>query len=551
MGLRSAVIARLLDLPPARSRVQVERDIAIPMPDGVRLMADHYHPRAPGAYPTVLVRTPYGRGREAGGVVSRLSIFMARRFAERGYHVVVQTVRGRFDSEGVFRPRADDPVDGRATLAWIAAQPWCNGVVGMWGNSYLGFVQWAVAADAPPVLKALVPSFTGSQAATRYFPDGAFALLNTLAWLQVLYPPGGRRLGLLGMRAQARALDAALRHLPMTEADAVAVGKPVAFYREWLAHPTPTDPFWADQDFSGGVPRATVPIHLVGGWYDLFLSSLLQDYTTLCAAGRPPHLTIGPWTHASLRGMLASLREGMGWFAVHLAEQPPAPIREAPVRIHLMGAGEWRDLAAWPPTTDPAAYFLHAGGALAAAALAAAEPPDQYRYDPADPTPSRGGPVLLPPAGPKDQRALEARPDVLCYTTAPLAADLDVIGAPRLVLYVRSTLEHTDFLGRLCDVAPNGRSINICDGLVRIEPGKGEPQPDGSLRLEIALWATAQRFKRGHRLRLQVASGAHPRWSRNLGTGEPLASGIRMLPADQTIYHDAAHPSALMLPVAP
>jgi putative CocE/NonD family hydrolase len=548
MGLRSALIARLLDLPPARYRVQVDRDIAIAMPDGVRLMTDHYQPQARGTYPTVLVRTPYGRGREAAGA-GGLSMFMARRFAERGYHVVVQTVRGRFDSEGVFRPRADDTADGRATLAWIAAQPWCNGVVGMWGMSYLGFTQWAVAADAPPVLKALVPSFTSSQAATRYFPDGAFSLLNTLAWLQVLFPPGGRPAGLFGGRAQARALAAAVGHLPMSEADTVAIGKPVDFYREWLAHPAPSDPYWANQDFSGGVPKVTAPIHLVGGWYDLFLSGLLHDYDLLCAAGRPPYLTLGPWTHTSPRGMLAALRAGMHWFATYLAD-PSAPARQTPVRIYLMGAGVWRDLAAWPPPTTTTQYHLRASAALALEAPPAAEPPDQYRYDPADPTPLRGGPVLLPPSGRKDQRALEARADVLCYTSPPLSADLDVVGTPRLVLYVRSTLAHTDFLGRLCDVSPRGRSINVCDGLVRVEPGKGELQPDGSLRLEIGLWTTAQRFKRGHRLRLQVASGAHARWSRNLGTGEPLAIGTRMLAADQTIYHDAAHPSALLLPVA-
>ncbi|MCP4594133.1 MAG: CocE/NonD family hydrolase, partial [bacterium] len=177
--------------------------------------------------------------------------------------------------------------------------------------------------------------------------------------------------------------------------------------------------------------------------------------------------------------------------------------------------------------------------------------PDHYVYDPADPTPATGGPFLgRRGAGPQDNRALEARPDVLCYTTPPLQHDVDVIGPVRTELYVRSSLAHTDFFARLCDVEPDGRSINVCDGLFRVEPGKGEPQPDGSLRIEIDMWATAYRFRTGHRLRLQVSSGAHPRWSRNLGTGEPLATGTLLAVAEQAIYHDADHPSALVLPLS-
>jgi putative CocE/NonD family hydrolase len=192
---------------------------------------------------------------------------------------------------------------------------------------------------------------------------------------------------------------------------------------------------------------------------------------------------------------------------------------------------------------------LHAGGRLAATPPPEDAPPDHYRYDPADPTPNIGGPLIFPPAGAQDQRPLEARPDVLCYTTDPLPADLEVIGPVRLELYVRSSRAHTDFVGRLCDVAPNGRSVNICEGLTRLEPGCGTPHPDGSLRITVDLYPTAHCFREGHRIRLHVASGGHPRWARKLGTGEPLATGTHMAPATQTIYHDAAHPAVLVLPV--
>jgi hypothetical protein len=225
-------------------------------------------------------------------------------------------------------------------------------------------------------------------------------------------------------------------------------------------------------------------------------------------------------------------------------------LRQKPVRLYVMGAGEWRDLDEFPPPARQTRYYLHPEGRLAPDRPPVASSPDQYRYDPANPTPALGGALLaLQGAGPLDNRPLEARPDVLCYTTSPLAQDLEAIGPVRLELFVRSSLAHTDFFGRLCDVAPDGCSTNLCDGLVRLEPGNGAIQPDGSLRVEIDLWATAHRFRQGHRLRLQVSSGAHPRWSRNLGTGEPLATGTRMAVAEQTVYHDGDHPSSLILPV--
>jgi putative CocE/NonD family hydrolase len=563
------LLALALRLPPPRYAVSVERDIALTMPDGVVLMADRYWPAIPDPYPTVLIRTPYGRGLEAPGITGRGMMLAARLFAERGYAVIAQTVRGRFDSGGAFDPRVHEPMDGRATMEWIAAQPWFNGALGMWGASYLGFVQWAVAADAPPYLKALVPAFTGARSAPRYHPDGAFALLSTLEWLQVL--EGGYFLGeanggsgrrtwrafLAEWMADARrrdprrvtaALAPALLHLPLVESDAVALGKPVPFFQDMLTHRPPDDSYWLARDFSAGIPRVRVPISLVGGWYDLFLRDVLNDYAALRAAGQAPNLTIGPWTHTDLGGILASIREALRWFAIHLQGETSVE-RAQPVRLFVMGANEWRNVASWPPAARTTRYYLHGDGALSAAEPTPNEPPDHYRYDPADPTPTFGGPVLMPPSGAVDNRPLAARRDVLCYTTAPLAIALDVIGPVRLELYARSSVAYTDFFGRLCDVAPDGRSINVCDGLLRVLPGTGEPQPDGSLRIEVEMWATAQRFRRGHRLRLLVASGAHPRWARNLGTGEPVATGTRMISAEQTIYHDQAHPSALVLPV--
>jgi len=558
-GARRRLIARWLGLPPARHGVAVERGLVVPMSDGAILKADHYSPKGRGSFPTILLRTPYGRGSDLPSPLGIVVAFQHRLVAARGYHVVAQTVRGRFDSGGRFNPFFDEADDGRATLKWLRGQPWFDGALGMMGQSYLGYVQWAAASEDPDTVRALVPHITASHLDSLVYPDGAFGLDLALRWISTLDTLGGatknsawsivRR---LNPAALERRLAPAFGRLPLREADTAAVDQPVSYYHDWLAHPDLGDPYWRSIDHRSSVVRTSAPVHLVGGWYDIFLRAQLADYARLRDAGRAPYLTVGPWWHSDGRGGRAALRETLIWGEAYLKGNPSL-LRRQPVRLYVMGADAWRDLESWPPPARETPYFLQEAGGLSPAPPATETPPDHYHYDPADPTPSVGGPLLFsPPAGPRDNRALEARADVLLYTTPPLTADLEMIGPVRLDLYVRSSLEHTDFFGRVCDVHPDGRSINICDGLLRLEPGTGNgaPRPDGSRRITVDLWATAHRFARGHRLRLQVSSGAHPRWSRNLGTGEPIATGTAMVAADQTVYHDRAHPSALILPVA-
>jgi putative CocE/NonD family hydrolase len=245
--------------------------------------------------------------------------------------------------------------------------------------------------------------------------------------------------------------------------------------------------------------------------------------------------------------MGVSLREALVWFRAHLLGDRDG-LRAMPVRIFVMGADEWREMPEWPPAgTRPQRWHLHPGRVLAPETPPESEP-QRYRYDPADPTPGVGG-AAMSDAGPKDQRAVEGRPDVLVYSSAVLDHDLEVIGPVQAELFVQSSLEHTDFFTRLCDVDASGKSINICDGLVRLVPGRPPREPDGMLRVHIDLWPTAYRFKRGHRIRVQVSSGAHPRWARNPGSGETLATAKTLCAADQTVFHDPAHPSAIILPV--
>jgi putative CocE/NonD family hydrolase len=355
-----------------------------------------------------------------------------------------------------------------------------------------------------------------------------------LAWLAI---PWG----------QDQYLADSFQHLPLNEIDEMVTGHPIKFFRDWLQHPRASDPYWHAVDMRRDLQRIKVPMHLITGWYDLFMRYQLEDYQLLKAAGQRPYLTVGPTAHMSLSNFSVTAQEGLVWFDAYL-KNDPSRLRQHPVRLFVMGRNEWREMDDWPPPAQERRFFLHGLRALSPEQPAVESPADRYVYDPGDPTPAIGGPLLSLVAGPHDQRMLESRSDVITFTTDPLATDLEVIGTPHAELYVRSSLEHTDFVARLCDVQRDGRSINVCDGFVRLTPGAGEMQPDGSLKITIELWPTALCFKRGHRLRLQVCSGGHPRWSRNLGMGEPLVSATRWRGAEQIIYHDQAHPSALVLP---
>jgi hypothetical protein len=290
---------------------------------------------------------------------------------------------------------------------------------------------------------------------------------------------------------------------------------------------------------------------LLGGWYDFFLPFTVRDYMALRAAGKQPYLTIGPWAHSTFALNGVAINEALAFFNAHV-KGDDSQLRDQPVRIWVCGAEEWRNYPDFPPPgTQLQKWYLHAGGHLAPAPPSDSAP-DTYRYDPTNPTPSVGGPLgpgWRVKAGPVDNNSLEARPDVLVYTSSPLENELEVIGPVSAVLFVHSTRENTDFFVRLCDVDPSGKSINVCDSLLRVAPGQPAPQEDGTLCLKIELWPTAHLFCRGHSLRLQVSSGAFPRFARNLGSGEPLATAATPLIAEQSVYHDPDHASAIFLPL--
>ncbi len=548
--LRRQLLAQVLSLPPVKYRVRVQRGLRVPMRDGVTLAADHYQPLSDTPLPTILIRTPYARG----GIFGFNTAFTAPRFAERGYHVICQDVRGRFDSDGDFEPYVHEAVDGVDTLRWITKQPWSDGKVGTWGASYVGYVQWALAlsdedtAALHSMVLPLTRTFLGSRGNTPFHLD------RTLRWVLLLDAlhnemlPAPEKFGrMFHAPTQDAAIAPALAHLPLADFDEVMLRKQVPFVRQWQAHP-PQDAYWQAVDLTDRAGEAAPPALLIAGWYDIFLDGQLADYTALQAAGKRPYLTVGPWHHYDLRVHLIALQEGLGWVDAHLKGERHR-LRASPVRLYVMGAEEWREYPSWPPPASETRYHLHENGRLAPQPPAADSPPDQYRYDPAYPTPHVGGPLLSTHAGPQDNRKLEARDDVMTYTTPPLAEPLEIIGPVTLDLYARSSLAHTDFFGRLCVVDEDGRSTNLCDGILRVTPERVTPQPGGLLHLHLSLWATAYRFRAGQHLRLQVSSGAHPRYARNLGNGESEWTATTMQAADQMIFHDAARPSALLLPV--
>ncbi len=537
VALLSEIAGRLLRLPaPATREVVVKRDMRIPMDDGVVLLAERYAPPWADTSPTVLVRSPYGRRGAFGFLFGRL-------LAERGLQAVVQSVRGTFGSGGRFDP-FNEREDGLATLRWLAEQPWHEGPVGMIGPSYMGIVQWAIADE----VDAISASVTASEFHGMTYGSGSVSLATAMSWMLLLEVQGRRLAPLLLAHGLRRTLPRLYHEVPMTDVGERGFGRRIPV-GEWLEEMSPDSPYWARRDFSSAVRDVDAPVQLIGGWYDIFLPWQIEDYRALRTAGRSPQLVIGPWTHMApdLAGL--SLREGIGWMRAHLLGDPRM-VSQAPVRVYVTREKRWRELSDWPPPgASERTLYLRAGGGLDWSPPPSDGEPSRYRYDPADPTPALGGPLLLERKPFQDNRPLEARSDVLIFTSEPLVTELDAIGPVVTDIRLRSNRDDTDLFVRVCDVDPEGASWNVCDALIRLSPGQPPRDADGIAAVRFELWPTAHRFAAGHRLRVQVSSGAHPRYARNPGTGEDPLRATHLVAADQEVFHDPAQPSSVTLSV--
>ncbi|MGH8922725.1 MAG: CocE/NonD family hydrolase, partial [Actinomycetes bacterium] len=400
--------------------------------------------------------------------------------------------------------------------------------------SYLGLTQWALAGDAGDDLTAMAIQVSASQFHDQTYAGGSVSLETVASWM-VIVTLQERRLAPLSINRGLRTLKSLMGEHPLIEIDELATGAPAAWLREGFEHPRRDDDYWARRDFSAAVPRVSAAVSFVGGWYDILIPWMLDDFEALqnSAPGHPPRMLIGPWVHTSPQLMAAGHRDAIAWLRAHvlsddrlLREQG----RSDPVRLRITGeGGGWRDYPSWPPPqARQTRLHLHAGGRLLH------EPPsdptregeatgERYRYDPADPTPSYGGPVLMSHEPVVDNGPLEARDDVLTFTTEPLAETVEAIGRPQVEVWARASRQYFDVFVRVCEVDSDGVSRNVCDGLASVHGDRDAPGADTSRRVAFALWPLGHRFAAGHRIRLQVSSGAHPRYARNPGTGEDPA----------------------------
>ncbi len=526
-------------------------NVRVAMRDGVRLSTNVFRPHAGVKLPAVLVRTPYGKGTELS------SAYLL--FVENDYAVVIQDVRGRGASEGVFGSIDQEGPDGHDTIDWIAAQRWSDGKIAMLGGSYLGIVQWKAALTNNPYLKAISPAVSGSDDYEDrfYSKGGAMKLGHRLMWLSDnLRAPGLAR----------QDFSKYVWHLPLRTADQAAAGRTIDLYQRALDHPA-YDSFWKATSTREQLDKARVPVLAFGGWYDPFVENDLDTFVKLRGMGREARIVIGAWAHNTSSkfpdvdfgpdGNLPVRRMQLEWFDRWLKSKEPAR-PEAPVRVFLMGANRWRDEREWPPARmRPVASYLASGGRLQGTTAAGGKP-DHFVYDPRKPVPTLGGALCCDatifPWGPRDQRPVENRPDVLVYTGGVLGRDLEVLGTVRLLLYAATSAADTDFTGKLVDVYPDGRAINVADGILRLRyresPERPKPaKPAEIYRLTIDMGVTGIVFRKGHRIRLEVSSSNFPHYDRNPNTGKLVAGETKVRPATQTIYHDAKHPSQLILPV--
>ena len=549
--------------------LRIQLDLRIPMRDGVELYAALYRPRHGERFPLLLIRSPYSTPRQR-------YVDWSVRFAAAGYAVVMQDCRGRYESEGKWRPYIDETDDGYDTYEWLGAQPWCDGHIGTFGVSYPGFTQILPAHLRSPYVKGLVPIANQEDNYGHMRCDGVLQLQNAMNFIW------------LGDRTNQDAprdlidWDEVYRRLPLVSALDDLGERP--FYREIVRH-SRFDEFWTSYSMKERYPEVETPAYFITGWYDNLLHEGFKCFRGFRTRGREParrhtRLLVGPWTHTAIGdsapfgdigfGAEAAVdipAEHLRWYDQRLRGIDTGIDDEPPVRIFVMGANRWRTGHEWPLAGTRCTPFylrgsgransLFGDGRLSTRAPAEAEPPDTFTYDPEDPVPTWGGQSMFAEnTGPRDRRPMQRRDDVLVYTSDPLEQDLEVTGPVELVLHAASDAPDTDFTATLVDVHPGGAAIHLCEGIVRARFRESftEPSllPPGRVHeYRISLWETSNLFRRGHRIRLEVSSSNFPRFDRNLNTGEDPADDDQPRPAAQTVYHDAARPSHLILPVMP
>jgi putative CocE/NonD family hydrolase len=569
---------------PGYDDLVVERDVPARMRDGATLYADVYRPSSGGPFPVILMRNPYDKTQ-----AETLTYHHPSWYAARGYLVVVQDTRGRWRSEGEFYPFANEAEDGHDTVEWAASLPHSDGRVAMYGFSYVGVTQLQAALERPSSLVTICPGLTASQYYDGWaYNGGAFALAFNASWATYLAMDDARR---RGDDAATQRLNAAFLgapnfygHLPLKEYPPLSSSGFGRYFFDWLEHPS-YDDYWRRWSIEEDYSRVGVPALHIGGWYDVFIRGTVKNFEGLLrGAGNErsraeQKLLVGPWYHlpwSRLTGMDFGPEARnvvddwqLRWFDQFLRDEDTG-VLNSPVTLFLMGENRWVEENSWPPEgVEFRDYYLRSGGAANSingdGALSPEppedEPPDVYTYDPMFPVPSAGGhsccfPIIAP-MGPSDQTSVEVLNGVLIYTSQPLERDLTVIGPVSATLYAATSAPDTDFTVKLCDVFPEGRSVNILEGIIRARyreslsnPTPVTPNEVHEYRVDLGPTATV--FKAGHRIRVQVSSSDFPQWDRNLNTGEEpgIEGAARARVATQVVLHQRRHASRITLPVA-
>ncbi len=563
-------------------KMAIDTDVAVTMRDGVKLSADIWRPDDGGRHP-VLVHAPYTDRRLRNSLGLVLNVMTA---VERGYAVALVDCRGTWRSGGAWTPFHGHGDDGYDMVEWAAAQAWCDGAVGVYGNSGMGVTALQTAIAAPPHLKAAFTMLTGGNYHEGWaYRSGVFELAWSLRWARTMSRQNLPRFPDAAKNAQAvmlRDAPKAVRTLPLTDRSLLPADV-VPWYYEWVEHPA-YDDYWRGIDGAARADRIKVPVLQVGGWHDLFfpghvdVRAALQRHSD-AKVRDGSRFVVGPWTHDTYLGSRSSLNGARDFgpaadcnaymttalaldFFDHHLRGGPAP---QPSRYYMMGENAWRNADAWPPATVAQDLFLasngransrHGDGRLAGAAEG---PDDHYRYDPRDPVPTAGGAAYaaeLTLDGVRDQRGVEERADVLVYTSLPLKTDLDIAGVVELVLFAATDGPDTDFMAKLVDVETDGFCANITEGVVRARYRNGLDReellaPGETVEYRIRLTDTAHRFKAGHSVRLEISSSNFPRFGRNLNAAvhPNLGTEADIRTARQTVLHNSACPSRLVLPV--
>ena len=569
----------------ASSDTIIQHHVAMKTRDGVTLYADIYRPKSSDKFPVILMRTPYDKS-------VNWAVMPAYKIVPRGYVLIIQDVRGRYTSEGEWYPFKHEQADGYDAVEWAASLPYSNGKVGMMGGSYVGATQMLAAIGAPPHLAGIAPEITGSNYHDNWtYQGGAFEQWFNQNWATQLARNTLDRLIDKNTDARVGAPTLPLASYPIFNfgqlpADAQLTAEIAPYYLDWLAHPD-YDNYWKQWSIEEHFSNITVPMLSVGGWYDIFSDGTLHNYMGVKvhgateAARTQQHLLMQIGGHAGFGRRIGDVD-----FGPHALENPYVDVildwydylfkgihnqfaTDKPVKLFVMGVNEYRQEEDWPPPeAHYIKYFLHSGGRAnslrgngwlsTSPSIPKSEPSDSYVYDPGDPVPTIGGPLccaqeLIEP-GPRDQRLVENRDDVLVYSIGPLPQDLDVTGPVKATLFVKSTVGDTDFTGKLVDVAPDGFAMDVAEGILRMRyrDSREHPvmmNPGQPYQITLDLWATSNVFLRGHTLRLEISSSNSPRFDRNLNTGEEIKNGRKFVSATNTILHEGQHPSALILPV--